>query len=268
MHYHRRSRRSRERIRKKVFLTVYIAVLMLALLGLAVSVGLRVHGLMLNRRLQAAAMEPDVSASAPVQSGSDAPSAPDAPYESPVDFASLQVIYPDIYAYIEIPDTNISYPVFQHPTSASYYLNHNADGTYGRPAVIYTEPGCAKDFSDFNTIIYGHDMDDLSMFGTLQYYRERTYLDGHREIVLYTPEKELRYTIFAAVIFDNRYLPDAYDTSTAEGRKAYLHDIKNAAGADSHVLEDVSVTEESHIITLSTCTGSNAAERYLVIAVE
>ena len=88
----------------------------------------------------------------------------DAEDEIPIDFASLKETNPDIYAWIEIPDTNVNYPIVQSADDDSYYLNHTIDGQEGYPGSIYTEKVNAKDFSDFNTVIYGHDMKDGSMF--------------------------------------------------------------------------------------------------------
>ena len=69
-----------------------------------------------------------------------------------VDFDKLQTeTNADIYAWIYIPDTNIDYPVLQHPTDDTRYLNYNIDGSKGYPGCIYTEKANAKDFSDFNT---------------------------------------------------------------------------------------------------------------------
>lgn len=82
----------------------------------------------------------------------------DAEDEIPIDFASLKETNPDIYAWIEIPDTNVNYPIVQSADDDSYYLNHTIDGQEGYPGSIYTEKVNAKDFSDFNTVIYGHDM--------------------------------------------------------------------------------------------------------------
>ena len=75
-------------------------------------------------------------------------------YTSPIDFAKLQEQNPDVYAWIDIPGTNVNYPILQHPTDDVYYLDHTIDGTAGLPGSIYTESCNYKDFSDFNTVIY------------------------------------------------------------------------------------------------------------------
>lgn len=72
--------------------------------------------------------------------------APEEEYVSPVDFESLRQSNADIYAWIEIPETNINYPIVQKADDDSYYLNHTIEGKEGYPGAIYTESLNAKDF--------------------------------------------------------------------------------------------------------------------------
>ncbi|MCD7708953.1 MAG: class B sortase, partial [Clostridiales bacterium] len=84
-----------------------------------------------------------------------------------LDWDSLRETNSDIYAWIYIPGTNVDYPVLQHPTDDTYYLNYNMNGTRGYPGCIYTELATSKEFTDFNTVIYGHNMRNKTMFATL-----------------------------------------------------------------------------------------------------
>ena len=118
-------------------------------------------------------------------------------YISPIDFDKLKETNQDIYAWIEIPDTQINYPVVQGGDDDAYYLNHTIDGTEGYPGSIYTERINAKDFSDFNTVIYGHNMKDGSMFMGLHNFEDPQYMKEHPNVKIYTPEKELTYRILS-----------------------------------------------------------------------
>ena len=72
----------------------------------------------------------------------------------PVDFNALQAQNPDVYAYVEVPDTQISYPVLQKEGNKDYYSNHTIDNVEGRvPGAIYTEDYNKKDFTDPKTIL-------------------------------------------------------------------------------------------------------------------
>lgn len=185
----------------------------------------------------------------------------------PIDFQQLQEENPDAYAWITIPDTEVNYPILQSATDNSYYLNHTIDGVSGYPGSIYSENMDARDFSDFNTILYGHDMKDGSMFGGLKKYRDPEYLLTHRDITIYTPTEMRTYRIFAAVVYSDAYIPAAYDETTEEGRGAFLESLKNTHNISSQYYDDVSVDSSSRILTLSTCIGGQPNLRYLIEAV-
>ena len=90
-----------------------------------------------------------------------------APVEIPIDFAVLQEQNPEVYAWIQIQDTNIDYPILQREGDNGYYLNHTIDGEQKTEGSIFTEDYNSKDFEDPNTVIYGHDMKNGSMFQNL-----------------------------------------------------------------------------------------------------
>lgn len=186
----------------------------------------------------------------------------------PIDFAALKETNADIYAWIDIPDTNIHYPIVQSPTDDSYYLNHTIEGVEGYPGSIYTERLNAKDFSDFNTVIYGHDMKDGTMFKDLHKYEDAEFFSQHDEIVIYTETEKKVYKVFAAIVYDDRHILYHYDNQDVEDRKAFLQSLYESRNMKNQIRSDVSVDENSHIITLSTCIGGQPENRFLVGAVE
>jgi len=189
------------------------------------------------------------------------------PYVSPIDFEALWEVNPDIYAWLELVDTDISYPILQHPTDNDYYLFHTPEDVYGYPGSIYTFNVNAKDFSDFNTMIYGHRMNDGTMFSNLHEYRDESYLKEHQTIKIYLPDRELVYTIFASVIYDDRLITSYFDFSDPESCRAYLDSIYGNRDMNSIILTEPQVTENDRIITLSTCIRWQENNRYLVVAV-
>lgn len=186
--------------------------------------------------------------------------------EKEVDFADLQEnTNGDIYAWIHIPDTKIDYPVLQHPTDNSYYLNHNLDGSRGYPGCIYTEDYNKKDFTDPNTVLYGHNMKNGTMFAGLHKYGDSEYLEEHPYIYIYTEEGLLAYEIFAAYQSGDEHILYAHDGF--EDRKVYgkyLEEILNMRFMGSVLKEGAEVTEDSRIITLSTCISGKPDNRFLV----
>ncbi len=188
-------------------------------------------------------------------------------YVSPIDFDSLKETNPDIYAWIEIPDTKINYPIVQSAEDDTYYLNHTIDGKSGYPGSIYTESLNAKDFSDYNTVIYGHNMKDGSMFQGLHAYEDSQYLTEHPYVYIYTSEKKLTYRIFAAVVYGNEHILNSYDFTDAYQRQLYLNSVLGSRNMKDSRDESVQVDTDSHILTLSTCIGGQPENRYIVEAV-
>lgn len=186
----------------------------------------------------------------------------------PIDFAELKEINEDIYAWIEIPDTNVNYPIVQSPTDDSYYLNHTIEGKAGYPGSIYTEKINSREFDDFLTVIYGHDMKDGSMFKHLHKYEDADFFENHDKITIYTEDECKVYQVFAAVVYDDRHLMYSFDYDDTEGREAFIQSLYESRNMKNHIREDVEVDENSHIIILSTCIAGKPNNRYLVGAVE
>ena len=117
-----------------------------------------------------------------------------------VDFSALRKLNGDIYAWIYIPGTEVNYPILQssEDEAEDYYLDHNLDGSSGKPACIYTQKRNSRDFTDPNTVIYGHNMRDGSMFRALHDYQDAEFFASHPMIYIQTPAKKLAYQVFAA----------------------------------------------------------------------
>lgn len=185
----------------------------------------------------------------------------------PVKFEELQAVNPDVYAWITVPGTNIDYPILQHASDNSYYLMHNIDGSYGYPGCIYTENMNSKDFTDNNTVIYGHNMKNGSMFAQLHKYEDPDFFDANREVLIYLPDEVLHYTIFAAHIYDDRHLLYSFDFADPEVYQKYLDSIFSTRDMSANIDKDITVTTDDQIITLVTCIGSQPNNRLLVQAV-
>ena len=185
----------------------------------------------------------------------------------PVKFEELQAVNPDVYAWITVPGTDIDYPILQHASDNSYYLMHNIDGYYGYPGCIYTENMNSKDFTDNNTVIYGHNMKNGSMFAQLHKFEDPDFFDANREVLIYLPGEVLHYTIFATHIYDDRHLLYSFDFTDPEVYQKYLDSIFSTRDMSANIDKDITVTTDDQIITLVTCIGSQPNNRLLVQAV-
>lgn len=185
--------------------------------------------------------------------------------EKTIDFADLQAnTNEDIYAWIYIPDSEIDYPVLQHPTDNYYYLNYNLDGSKGYPGCIYTEDYNAKDFSDPNTVLYGHNMKNGTMFAGLHKFEDIEYFDANRYVYIYTPDELLVYEIFAAYEYSDEHILYNHDFTNETIYQNYLDGIKETRTMNCNLREEIEVTTADRIITLSTCIASKPNNRYLV----
>lgn len=187
--------------------------------------------------------------------------------EKNLDWDALHAENADIYAWIYIPGTQIDYPILQHATEQDYYLDHNLDGSTGYPGCIYTQLRNKKNFTDFATIIYGHNMKDGTMFQNLHNYEDKSFFDSNPYIYIYTPEKVFVYQIFAAVTFHDRNILMYYDMDETSDRATYINDINSCNSMSDQHNNAVSVNTESHIVSLSTCIGASPENRWIVSGV-
>lgn len=188
--------------------------------------------------------------------------------EKNLDWDALHEENEDIYAWIYVPDTDVDYPVFRHPTDNSYYLNHNIDGSEGYPGCIYTEDYNAMDFSDLHTVLYGHNLKDGTMFTSLHNFEDPALFEEDHYIFIYTEDGAYAYQIFAAYEYDKIHLLDNFDYSNEYVYGNFLNSIFKTGDRAANVRSDIPVTTEDRIITLSTCTEDHNAElRYLVTGV-
>ena len=221
-----------------------------------------------------------VSASADVESGSseqqaesaaepEAEEVSAAPYESPVDFASLWEVNQDVYAWLDIPGTEISYPVAQHPEEDEYYLRRDLEGNYSSEGTLFTEKTYnGTDFSDPATIIYGHQMQSGTMFGKLQeIYSDPASFDAHQEIIIYLPEEEKHYAVFASVPYDKWHILYNYDFSDPEMFQAFLDKIYATRSLNAVFSQSAEISADDRLLILSTCLKGDSNKRYLVLAV-
>ncbi len=177
-----------------------------------------------------------------------------------IDFAGLRAQSTDYVAWIYGPNTVINYPI-AYTDDNFYYLDHipgeiqNANGT------IFIDCRNASDFSDQNTCVYGHNMNDGSMFASLRNYRDANYYTEHPVIYLSTPDFNYRLDLIAGFITEPTSFAYASTFDTPEQFMGHIELIKDLSTFKS----DVQVNETDKIVTLSTCTYERDDGRYVVV---
>lgn len=169
----------------------------------------------------------------------------------------------DVLGWIYIPDTPIDYPLMRVKDN-NEYLRRAWDGSANNAGCIFLECRNSHDFSDFNTLIYGHALRNGKMFRSLLNYREQEYRDSHPYVYIVTDEWVRRYEVFSA--YEADVVSDTY-------RLVFEHDARKQNALDEWVEQSVLERElvptvEDSILTLSTCTGTGTYEtRWVVQAV-
>ena len=179
-----------------------------------------------------------------------------------VDFAGLQKENEDVVGWIYFENENISYPILYGETDDDY-IRTTYDGKYSRAGSIFLESMNNSDFNDFNTIIYGHNMRNLSMFGKLKYYYTDTdYYNDHKYFQIITPDKKYRYEVIAYKRVNADHSIYQIDGIIDETKNEY---VQKSVMANSLLGVTVQVADTDHIVTLSTC--SNADSRFVLSAI-
>ena len=116
------------------------------------------------------------------------------------EFQNLRSQNPEMTAWIAFDTLNISYPVM-HGVDNTYYLTHTFSGKTNSSGSIFMEAGNSGDFTDYHTLLYGHNMKNGSMFGLLKKYRDEEFYSGNEFFIIYLQDRYLRYQIFPFIQF-------------------------------------------------------------------
>ena len=179
-----------------------------------------------------------------------------------VDFDALLAENPDVIAWLYSPDTPIHYPVVQGEDNA-YYINHLLNGKSNGSGTLFLDYRNEADLSHWNSVIYGHNMKNDSMFGTLTDYKKQAYYDAHPKMYLLTPEGDYVIHLVAGLV-----TPSDSDVYSAlypdEEEKEQL--LKKWLSASTFQAE-WEPSPDDRFITLSTCSYEYSNARYVLIGV-
>ena len=181
---------------------------------------------------------------------------------------ALHAENPDCICWIRIPDTQIDYPVMYHPQEKDFYLKKDFYGEYAYAGSIYLSDYCDPEESD-NLILYGHHMNNGSMFADLDKYKDPDFGKTHDRIEMQTLHGAEYYRVIAAfavpVYTGNDFL--FYGFTKAENRKEYDNFIKECRERSLYEMEKTAVYKQ-RLLTLSTCEYSHKNGRMVVVAVQ
>ncbi len=177
-----------------------------------------------------------------------------------VDFDTLLAENPNIVAWIYSENTVINYPVVQGEDNL-YYVDRLPDGRYNPHGSIFLDYRNLSDFGDFNSILYGHNMVNNSMFGTLHDYQNQSYYEEHPYMWIITPDAAYRLDLIAGMITPSD--SDAYDLFNSK-EELHTH-LEYALSQSVFDPGEVDIESISHVMTLSTCSYEYATARFVLI---
>lgn len=172
-----------------------------------------------------------------------------------IEWPALRRQYPDIVGWLFCPDTPINYPIVQGVDNA-YYLTHLADGTYNKHGAVFVDCRADTLFVDDNTLIFGHNMQDGSMFSGLLNWGNATYAAEHPTVYVMTPAADYAVQIYTACVVE--VTNAVYKTELDADKAAWLDQCARL----SYFTADFMPTVQSNIVTFSTCSGGD--KRFVV----
>lgn len=178
-----------------------------------------------------------------------------------MNFSALREVNGDVLGWILIPGTKISYPLVQG-TDNQYYLSHTWKKWNSVVGAIFLECNNSGDFSDFNTLVYGHRMNDGSMFAGLKNYKQKSYFKSHPAVYITDDSGTRKYDIFAAYEVSTQGDTYRIGQHSDSAKQTYIDYCLSQSLYDTGVVPTVN----DRIVTLSTCTGNGHATRWVVQA--
>ena len=185
-----------------------------------------------------------------------------------VEYEELYKRNNDLFGWIKIEDTSLSYPVMHTPTNPEYYLYRNFDGDNSKKGVPFLDARCSIDSKNY--IVYGHHMKDGTMFMPLLYYADKQFWDEHPIIQFDTLYEKGTYTVIAA-FYSRAY----YKEEKGVFRYYEYTDLTNPTLFYEYVeqveisaLYDTNYTAVygDQLLTLSTCSYHTDNGRFVVVA--
>lgn len=176
-----------------------------------------------------------------------------------IDLEALRAINEDIVGWIEIPGTDLSYPLTQG-TDNQYYLSHNWKGEASSGGSVFLECKSSPDLTDYHTIIYAHRMRNDTMFGILRYYEEIDFWREHPDFYVAVNDGVYHYSIFSAQEVSADGIVYRLDMTESHLEKEFIQYCTENSVFDTEVIPEPA----DHILTLSTCTGRGHTARWVV----
>lgn len=184
------------------------------------------------------------------------------------EYEALYAENSDTIGWLKIDGTGIDNVVMQAPDEIDKYLHTDFYGNYSYRGCLFVDEQCDVLRSD-NIIVYGHNMSDGSMFGSLLYYTSEDFYSGHKYISFDTVYEKQTYEVVGAV--KTEILPEGSDSFKyyeykGQGDDKSLSEYKKFLSENSLYETDAELESGDKILTLSTCAYHTDEGRFIVVA--
>lgn len=178
-----------------------------------------------------------------------------------ISLAALREVNPDVTGWIRIPETKVDYPILQGEDN-DFYLNHTWEKEPNSLGSIFLEHQSSSNMTDYNTIIYGHNMKNGAMFGDLDLFSLQRFWENHPYVYILTDDGVYRYEIFAFCQAEVESLTYGLNPRRTDTKEKFLNLSLETAWYDTGIKPPVT----DRILTLSTCSGGGYTHRFVVQA--
>ncbi|MDD3931882.1 MAG: class B sortase [Eubacteriales bacterium] len=180
-----------------------------------------------------------------------------------INFKSLQERNPDTVGWIEIPGTEINYPIVKGDDN-DFYLHRDFQSEKSKSGTIFMDYRNDGDFTNRHSILYGHNMRNGSMFAGSMAYKDSVFFDQNDKIYIDTPDGRTIWQIFATYVTTTDFYYIITDFLDDRSFSSFLQTIQSKSSFQSPVSPVVS----DHLLTLSTCTYEYDDARFVVHAIK
>lgn len=183
-----------------------------------------------------------------------------------VDFAALQLQNPEIVGWIQIPGTVVNYPVVQHADN-DYYLNHSFLDRYDEFGSVFMDYRSASNLSGWNTVMYGHHLQNGNMFARVADYSDQAEFDTLQNLYYVSSDGVVHVLVPLCCMVVNGYDVDSiqFDFADQASFESYVQSLIDRSSARSSTATAAGV---NHIYMLSTCSYAQENDRTILVCVD
>ena len=238
-------RRKRSKVRR-----IALDIIMVCLAAIVVVSGIRVYNIVHNYKVNRDVYSRIAELAAPQGFTGD------------IDFDALREINPDIVGWIYYESTDINYPIVKGSDN-DYYLHITFENTWSVGGTLFVDAITEAPFEQFNTIVYGHHMQDGSMFGDIKKLKDTDYCKAHPQLELITPEGKyhLRICAFLNQPSDSAVYTTNFHDETGAMQQQYIDMLRSLS---SYVTTEP-MTPDDRLVILSTCAYEYQDARYMLV---